>query len=193
MYQRECVVNDYTSCGTGNLDLCTSKATPCLGDTGEAKRGFSLVEIMITMFVLAIFVMVFTKGLTYAKYTAEDNLYSSTALTVAVSTIEQMKGANLNLLSSPRRQNGKEIFTMVVEGGNDHDLILDEVNNITIPLVTDENNEVAKTLDLEITPSIEPMSTFTGYWLTIRYSYKHPQTGRVKTEIIRNARSTVSI
>jgi len=153
--------------------------------------GYSLVEVVISMFILALFVLAFTKGLTYTKYTAEDNLYEATAMTVAVSTIEQMKGASLNLLESPPKKSGKEVFTMIVEGGQRRDIILDELNVVSVPIVTEKDGAIAKRMDLEMTPSIKKMNSVAGYWLTIRYSYKHPRTGRVRTEVVRNARSTV--
>jgi prepilin-type N-terminal cleavage/methylation domain-containing protein len=157
----------------------------------ESQRaGFSLVEVMIAMFILTFFTAALFKGLLYAKYTAEDNLYTSTALTVAVSLMEQMKGASINQISSPKEVSGKEIFTMIVEGGADRDLILGEPNKIEIPLVTDPSGVVSKTFDITINASIEEMDEI-GYWLSIRYSYAHPRTGRIRTEVIHNARSTV--
>ncbi|WP_425609298.1 type IV pilus modification PilV family protein [Thalassobacterium maritimum] len=69
----------------------------------EKHAGFSLLEVMISMFILTLFILAFTKGLSYVKYLAEDNLYEATALTVAVSIIEQMKGASLNLLENPTK------------------------------------------------------------------------------------------
>lgn len=153
--------------------------------------GFSLVEIVISMFILALFVLAFTKGLTYTKYTAEDNLYEATAMTVAVSIIEQMKGASLNLLENPPQKDGLSTFTMTVEGGENRDVNLDVVNIISVPIVTEKDGAVAKEMELEITPSIHAMSSTPGYWLAVRYSYKHPQTGRMRTAVVRNARSTV--
>ncbi|MGZ0707463.1 type IV pilus modification PilV family protein [Coraliomargarita sp. W4R53] len=170
--------------------MTPNEACPLNFDRKQS-AGFSLVEVVTSMFILALFILAFTKGLTYTKYTAEDNLYEATAMTVAVSTIEQMKGASLNLLESPPKESGKEIFTMIVEGGQEHDIILDEVNVILVPIVTEKDGSIAKKMELEMTPSITPMSSVSGYWLTIRYSYKHPSTGRVRTEVVRNSRSTV--
>lgn len=143
------------------------------------------------MLILTLLSLSFIKGLIYAKYTAEDNLYEASALSVAVSTIEQMKGASINKLSSPPISDGKETFTLTVENSNTIDLILDESNTMSIPLVTDSDGNVQKTLDIEVTPSIKAMDSASGYWLSLKYSYKHPRTGRIRTAIVRNARSTV--
>jgi hypothetical protein len=145
---------------------------------------------MIAMFVLVLFTAALFKGLLYAKYTAEDNLYAATSLTVAVSLMEQLKGASINQIASPRKVSGKEVFTMVIEGGQDWDLVLDETNTITVPLVTDSAGVVGKTFDIDILASFEDMPDV-GYWLKVEYSYEHPRTGRVRTDTIHNARSTI--
>lgn len=155
------------------------------------KRGYSLAEVVITMLILALFVLAFTRGLTYAKYTAEDNLYDSTALNVAVSTIEQMKGAGLSAIENPPTVGGKDVFQMVVDAGNIRNLVLNEVNIIDVPLVTDASGNVGKSFEIKMTPTIEQMSSYNGYWLTVEYSYEHPRSKRVRSNIIRNARSTV--
>jgi prepilin-type N-terminal cleavage/methylation domain-containing protein len=164
------------------------------GKTDKSKQiqsGFSLVEMIVSMFVLTLLSLGFIKGLVYTKYMAEDNLYEASALSVAVSTIEQMKGASISLLSTPSTSGGKEIFTLTVENSNTIDLFLDEVNTMSIPLVTDSDGNVQKYLELEVTPSIDAMDSATGYWLSLKYSYKHPRTGRIRTAMVRNARSTV--
>jgi prepilin-type N-terminal cleavage/methylation domain-containing protein len=160
----------------------------------KESHGFSLVEIVISMFILALFVLAFTKGLTYTKYTAEDNLYEATAMTVAVSIMEQMKGANNTLIESPPtdEEDGKEIFTITIEDNQTRDLTLDEENTISIPIVTNKDGSLRKNMDLKITPTIEAMNSLGGYWLTVSYSYEHPQSGRVRTAVVRNARSSIS-
>jgi type II secretory pathway pseudopilin PulG len=160
-------------------------------DRQATKYAFSLIEMVVSMFVLTLLSLAFVRGLIYIKYTAEDNLYEASALSVAVSTIEQMKGASISLLSTPPTSDGKEIFTLTVENENEIDLILDEANTVSIPLVTDSDGNIQKTLDIEVVPSIDAMDTATGYWLSLKYSYKHPRTGRIRTAMVRNARSTV--
>ena len=61
------------------------------------------------MFVLALLALALTKLLLFSKVTAEDNLYEATSLTVAISTIEQMQGASLNLLENPLQVSGASV------------------------------------------------------------------------------------
>jgi prepilin-type N-terminal cleavage/methylation domain-containing protein len=163
----------------------------CDGRRSHGRRGFSLVEVVISMFVLAIFVLAFTQTLIFTKYQAEDNLYAATALTVGVSAIEQMKSVSLARLESPPNINGKPYFRMEVMGQNSIELFLDEANSIEVPIVTEEGGNTEKTMTLEITPSLQKMVDLPGYWIEITYAYAHPQTGRIRTEILRNARSDV--
>ncbi|CAA6692992.1 MULTISPECIES: hypothetical protein [unclassified Lentimonas] len=152
---------------------------------------FTLLEVMGSMFLFTLFALAFTKALFLCKATAEDNLYDATALTVAISTIEQMKGASLSLLESPPTSNGKEIFEMIIEGNTTHAVSLGEENVLEVPIVTNEAASVTKALELTITPDIQEMADSQGYWLSIRYSYNHPRTGRTRTYMVHNARSTV--
>lgn len=158
----------------------------------QTLRAFSLLEVMIAMFVLGLMALALTKGLTHAKYTAEGNLFEGTALTAAVSTIEQMKGASLNLLQDPPLVDGKKVFKMIIADGLTQNLVLNEVNTVTVPVVTDEGGSIGKTLDLNLTPRIESMTTFSGYWLSVEYSYTRPGMRRIHTSTVRNAQSLIS-
>ena len=154
---------------------------------------FSLVEMMVSMFVLAFLALALTKLLLFSKVTAEDNLYEATSLTVAISIIEQMHGASLNLLENPSQESGSEVFEMVIGGNVKASVFLGEENLLEIPIVTDSEGVIAKTLPLTITPRIDPMENGMGYWLSIEYAYDHPRTNRTRTQIMRSARSTVPI
>lgn len=159
--------------------------------TSLQPTAFSLVEMMIAMFIFALLSFGITKTLLFTKLTAEDNLYEATSLTVAISTIEQMKGASLILLESPPKVGGKEVFSLVIQGNTKQNLILGEANILQVPIVTEYGGTTTKRMALTMIPEIEPMTTNTGYWLTVTFSYEHPRTGRIRTHTVRNARSTV--
>lgn len=150
-----------------------------------------MVEAIVSLFVLSFIALALVKALTFSKYTAEDNLYEATALTVAVSAIEQMKGISLAELKDPPEVAGKPIFEMSVEAGASAELFLDEFNRIDVPIVTESDGLASKRLPLEVRPSISPMTTGQGYWLELRYRYRHPRTEALRERIIRNARSVV--
>lgn len=154
---------------------------------------FSLVELMVSMFVLALLALALTKLLLFSKVTAEDNLYEATSLTVAISTIEQMQGASLNLLENPSQESGASVFEMVIGGNIKKSVFLGKANLLEVPIVTDSLGVIAKALPLTVTPRIDPMENGMGYWLSIEYAYDHPRTNRTRTQIMRSARSTVPI
>lgn len=152
---------------------------------------YSLVELMVGMFVLAMLGLGMTKALLFSKATAEDNLYEATALTVAISTMEQMQGASLKLLKDPPTIGGAAVFEMVVAGNTEQNIFLGEANFLEVPIVTDSAGSIAKTMPLTLTPQIAPMENGMGYWLSVKYSYDHPRHQRTRTQIMRSARSTV--
>ncbi|MFQ3225314.1 MAG: prepilin-type N-terminal cleavage/methylation domain-containing protein [Lentimonas sp.] len=155
------------------------------------RAAFSLVEVMVSMLIFTLLALALTKALLFSKMTAEDNLYEATALTVAISTIEQMKGASLNLLSNPVKSGGYEIFEMNIGGDSKHPITLAQENVLEVPIITNAQGLTSKSLKLTLTPDIQPMENSMGYWLSIKYSYDHPRTGRTRTQIVRNARSTI--
>ena len=154
-------------------------------------KGFSLVEVVVSMFIFALLALALTKTLTFTKYLAEDNLYEATALTVASSLIEQIKGASLDLLIDPIQTGGKDSFEMAADGSTSKYLILDEYNKLEVPIVTDNSGSETKKLEIRVNPSITKMSKSKGYWIEIEYQFDHPRTGRTRTNTLRNARSTV--
>lgn len=147
--------------------------------------------MIISLFVFALLALGLTKSLVFAKYLAEDNLYEATALTVASSLIEQIKGASFDSLENPKQIGGNDSFEMIGGGGQPKMLILDEFNDLQVPVVTENDGSTAKTMKIRVKPSITEMSGASGYWILIEYTYDHPRNGRTRTNFVRNARSTV--
>jgi prepilin-type N-terminal cleavage/methylation domain-containing protein len=157
----------------------------------DRRAGFSLAELMISMFLLSMLSLGITKLLFFSKMTAEDNLYEATALTVAISVIEQMQGVSFDLLENPPVESGQEVFEMVVEGSTVRDAYLGVENTLEVPVVTDSVGSIAKTLALTVTPRVEAMENGMGFWFSIEYSYDHPRTSRTRTQVVRSARSAI--
>ena len=154
--------------------------------------GFSLVEVTVAMFIFVLLAIALTKSMMYAQQMAEDNLYEATALTVASSFIEQAKGVSYINLSSPKQVDGKDAIEMVIGNGQTADLILDEPNELKIPIVTEPSGSTGKTMELRVTPSITEMDSGSGYWIEVEYEFEHPKTKRARIRSLRNARSAVS-
>jgi prepilin-type N-terminal cleavage/methylation domain-containing protein len=150
-------------------------------------KGFSLVEVMISMFILTLLALAVTKGLTFTKYTAEDSLYEVTALNLGLSIIEQMKSTSFNELSDPPLSEGKPSFRLLVDNGDEVILYLDSENVLEVPIVTEAGGERAKLLSTTLIPSITEMRDGSGLWLEVRYTFDHPRSGRTRERVVHNA------
>ena len=155
--------------------------------------GFSLVEMLISMFIFTLLSVGLSKTLIYTQQVAEDNLYEATALTVASSFIEQIKSVSYAKLLDPDQTAGKDSIEMVIGNNQRFDVILGEFNDLDIPIVTDKSGITNKTLRLQVNPSITEMNSNSGFWIEILYKYEHPKTKRIRNRVLRNARSAVPL
>lgn len=167
------------------------------------QRGFTLVEVVFSLFVLTVFIVAILKTSTFTKYSAEQNLYESTALNAAIGIIEQIKGANYELLINPELDSDTdEIFTASSSTGSALQLKLAQANTISVPIITESGGDTAKTLAVSITPTLTETSkkvknlvntqTPAGIWVEVEYAWAHPRTGRTNTGVMRNMVSLVS-
>ncbi len=148
--------------------------------------GFTLVEIVISLLILAFAAVGLVKFLISIQYTAEDNLYESTALTVALSTLEQMKNAAPSTLDGSI---GTSTFNLDVGADQPVVLNLGEENTRSIPIIT--NAESPKFMDLRVTPNIQSIAGETGFWLSVQYQYDLPRNGRTQTKVMECIRSKI--
>ncbi len=157
-------------------------------DNSRADRGFSLIEVLISMFMLALLSLFLIATLTNTKYMAEDNFYEATALSASLSLMEQMMGvAEMEFSASP--------FTMVSKDNLPTELTWGSPNTLEVPVISEEDGSgnvvVNKFMDLTITPRRTPASDTDGWWIDIEYSYVHPGNGKTRTHVIRNMRGPV--
>lgn len=154
-------------------------------------EGFSLIELVVAMFVFTILAAGLSKSIIHTQQVAEDNLYEATALTVASSMIEQIKGVSYALLTDPIQVDGEDGINMLIGNGQTSDLILGEFNELDVPIVTNASGSTDKTMPLRVNPMITLMDNESGYWIEVEYEYDHPKTGRTRSHSLRNARSAV--
>jgi prepilin-type N-terminal cleavage/methylation domain-containing protein len=162
-------------------------------DQKKHSTGFSLVEMLIAMVIFAVLSIGLSKSLIYSQQMAEDNLYEATSLTVASSFIEQIKAVSYARLLEPKQVGGKDVIEVVIGNGLLYDLILDEKNELEVPIVTDNSGTANKMLTLGLTPSVTRMDSGSGFWIEVYYEYEHPKTKRVRSQSLRNARSAVPL
>lgn len=149
--------------------------------------GFTLLEVMISLIILAVAAAGLVSLLISMQYISEDNLYKSTALTVAISTLEQMKSMTTNDLeiSMSTRE-----FDLNTGANGEQTLTLDQPNQLLVPIVT--NAETPKSMPIVLTPSIMSTAGGTQFWLRVQYQYNHPKNDRTRTKVIGCIRSRVN-
>ena len=149
--------------------------------------GFTLVETIITTVILTIAAAGLVSFLISIQYKSQDSLYNSTALTVAISTLEQMKSTSssdleINMASSN--------FSLITSADIETPLNLGAENLLQIPIVT--NTDVDQELPLILIPSIQTLANNSGFVLEVGYAYDHPRKGRTRTQMVRCTKSRIA-
>lgn len=148
--------------------------------------GFTLVETLIAVVILSIAVTGFIRLLISTQYNAEETLYESTALNVALSTLEQMKNSSFSLLE--QSQEDEEFDFQTTSADNIETIDLGAPNMLSVPIVT--NGTDNKSLAMTLTPRIITLGP-NAYMLEVNYAYNHPQTGRTRTSVVKCLRSRI--
>jgi prepilin-type N-terminal cleavage/methylation domain-containing protein len=146
--------------------------------------GFTLIETIITVIILTIAAVGLTQFLISIQYTAEDTLYESTAMTLALSTLEQMKNSADTALDDGIIA---AEFDLLISSTETTILDLDQPNVLPVPIVTNAATG-GKTLLVTLTPNITTIGT-NGYMLEVQCAYDHPQNGRIRTIDVKSMRS----
>lgn len=169
----------------------------------HARAGITLLELMVGLVLMALVAFGVIKASSMSKFTAEQNLYESTAVNTAIGLIEQMKGTNYNSIANPPVDaDGDEIFSLRIADGTSVSLKLGKENDLLVPIITESGGKVGKTLNVKITPSLTRSNTlvkslnntteYAGYWVTIDYSWNHPRSGKAYSGVYKNLISLVS-
>ena len=156
-------------------------------DSKKSISGFTLVETVITMTILTIAAVSIVGTLITIQYKSQDSLYNSTALTIAISTLEQMKSTSSSTLEASL---GTSSFNLITSVNAETLLNLGAENLLQIPIVT--NTDVDQELPLILFPDIQPLENDNGFLLEVGYEYKHPRNGRLRTEMVRCIRSRIA-
>ena len=156
-------------------------------DSKKSISGFTLVETVITMTILTIAAVGIVGTLITIQYTSQDSLYGSTALTVAMSTLEQMKSMDSNALENSINTSS---FNLITSVSGEVTLNLSQENQIQVPIVT--NDDGNQTMPITLIPNMQTLENDNGFLLEVGYEYKHPRNGRLRTEMVRCIRSRIA-
>jgi prepilin-type N-terminal cleavage/methylation domain-containing protein len=151
----------------------------------KTASGFTLVEVVISLLIVAVAAAGLIKSLISIEYTAESVFRESSALNVALSTLEQIKSTTNDGLDESIIT---ETFNLRTGNGEIKALHLGTANELSVPIVTDGENQ--KSLPLVLSPSIEYIGETTAVWIRVEYQYEHPKNGPL-TNVIGCIRSPV--
>lgn len=149
--------------------------------------GFTLVETIITVVILSAAAVGLVSFLISIQYQSQDNLYGSTALTVAMSTLEQMKSKSDVELEVDI---GSSTFELITTVDTKPILNLGTENILLIPIVT--NTDIDQEMSLVLIPNIQRLANDNGFLLEVGYEYDHPRNGRTRTKVIRSIKSRIA-
>ena len=158
--------------------------------------GFSLVEVMISLSILGILAAGISSAMLHARRLAESNIYESTALTVAIGFLEQIKNIDYDtVLSSINDPAGTPLLTKI-NLGDDQALFLNVENSIpNIVINVDANGNPTRQMQMWVTPEIndlEPLAANIKVLETkLTFKWKSLETDKNRTDIVRFVRSYV--
>jgi len=132
-------------------------------------------------------------GVFTVRADAENNLYESAALNVAISFLEQLKSIDYGTLESPPvNTSGDQYHTFIIGFGQTMNVALEEDVTIDVPIISNSDGTAAKEIPVTINITTTEGTDLLGYWMEIDYSWVHPTSNRVYTGEVRGFRSEVS-
>lgn len=152
----------------------------------EDTSGFTLVEVIISLLVLTVAALGITQFLISVQYSAEDNLYESTALNLALNALEQMKSEAAAVTDDRIKD---QTFDLTVSANQAVTLNLEQANTIPAAIVSSGNNP--RSIQITLTPSISHLVDKTRFLLRVEYQYEHPRNGRLRTKVLGSIQSRV--
>lgn len=81
----------------------------------ERCKGLSLIEVMISTFLFAVFATAFISGILFARNKAQDNIWRTSATTVAVGFLEQIRAADFDDLAEYCQVNGGTVVYELID------------------------------------------------------------------------------
>ncbi len=163
------------------------------GCRSSSRPGLTLTEVMVAMTILVILAGGIIGGVFTVRSDAENNLYESAALNVAISFLEQMKAIDYDTLSSPPvNGDGDEYLKFIIGFGQTLDVPLEEDVVINVPIISSTDGASKKELEVTIRTEATEATDLPGYWLAVDYSWRHPTSDRAYEGQVRGFRSEIS-
>ncbi|MFW5883816.1 MAG: type IV pilus modification PilV family protein [Verrucomicrobiota bacterium] len=155
----------------------------------RAKAGFTLVEVMIALFIFGFMALSITMGALAMRKMAEHQVYAATALTVASGFMEQAKTITFAELQNAADGN-TQILDFIIEDGQEFEVTVGTEATIAVPIDADAEGNTRLTMPMTILVECHPITDLDAVQIDLTYTWSSPQIGdQVLTDRLTSIRS----
>lgn len=159
------------------------------------KRGFTMVEMMISLTILAMLALSLGVAIIMARKLSEASIYQGTALTAALGYMEQIKSMEYFYLQDAYTSPATKYLPTRLDDATPDYLYCGQTNEKELVIDIDKDGNVIKRMKLTITPTITDLSkNGTGLMameIILVYSWTAPDSKLPHTRALRTVRSYV--
>ncbi len=154
----------------------------------------TLVEVLVATVILSILAGGLFSGVMQTRRASEFNIYQSSAINAAASYIEQIKSMPYHEVRAAIYDQASTPLPTMLDGTTTDPIYLNQVNQKSIIINTDQNGNATEILELDIIPQLidlDPSLNMEGVVIRILYRYRSPLDRTVRLGWMRTVRSNV--
>lgn len=156
------------------------------------KKGFSLIEVVLSLFILAMISLSLGVATISTRKSSEAAVYQATAMSTVSSYLEQIKSMDYpNILAAVASPSTKPLPTQIDDNTNDP-LYLNQGNQKVVPVDVGNTGATAKTMTITITPTVTDLSptlNMTAVEIILTYTWKADNAKSLQSRAVRAVRS----
>lgn len=161
--------------------MITFSSRPPLSAARRARAGFTLVEAMVSTFVLGILGLGIVGSTLQLRSAAEATVREANANAVAIGFLEQLQGMDYTMLAQLAATDGDMVF--VVRDGTALTVKLNQADfsdPLDIPINVDVLGEYTSNMDFWLLVEVEPSAgNLPSLDIKLRYRWENPHSQRV--------------
>ena len=160
----------------------------------QNKKAFTLVEIVISLFILSMMALALGAATIQARKLSEAAVYHATALSAAQGYMEQIQSMEYqNLLDAFYAPTAAPLPTKLDQGTPDP-LYINVENEKNVVVDVDASGNPSKSIKMKITPSLSNLEGTLGYKameITLLYEWRSAESATAHKRALRLVRSYV--
>lgn len=160
------------------------------------RRGFSLIEILIAMAILAGLASAILAGVLQVRKLAEDNVYQASSNTIAAGFLEQLLGISYSELKNSAKDSSVPLPTRINQGSADP-IFNGSWTTVSLPIISkvdaDGNTIPELSIDVDVMVQLRDLlpDGVDAMEIAIFYKYTSPSSRKQYERVIRTIRSSV--